>query len=94
MRSSKGFRKGTRSKLKKRTGEGFRIGEFLKEFKADQMVAVKLNPSSHKGMPHPRFEGKIGRVKEKRGNAYLVEISVGKTKKSVLAKPEHLKYVK
>ena len=51
MRSSKGFRSGTRNRLKKR-GESIRIAEFMKEFKADQRVAVRLNPSSHKGMPH------------------------------------------
>ncbi len=93
MRASKGFRRGTRSSLKKKAGEGFRISEFLKEFKTDQRVAIKINPSSHKGMPHPRFEGKIGKVKEKRGNAYLVEISVGKTNKNVIARAEHLKQV-
>ncbi len=94
MRASKGFRRGTRSRLKRTKGEGFRVGEFLKEFKIESRVAIKINPSSHKGMPHPRFEGNVGIVKEKRGSAYRVEISVGKTKKNVLAKPEHLKQIK
>lgn len=93
MRASKGFRRGTRRTLKKGK-EGFRVGEFLKEFRPEQRVAVKINPSSHKGMPHPRFEGKIGKVTEKRGNAYVVEISSGKTKKNVIARAEHLKQVK
>ena len=91
MRASKGFRRGTRSKLKGRRREKFKVGDFLKEFRPDEKVAINPRPSSQKGMPHPRFTGRIGRVKEKRGNSYVVEVSVGGSKRSVIARPEHLK---
>lgn len=94
MKASKGFRRGTRRRLSRKTRDKFRVGEFLKKFKKDDRVAVNINASSHKGMPHPRFEGKIGKVKEKRGDSYLVEISVGDSKKNIIARPEHLKHVK
>jgi len=94
MKASKGFRRGTRRRLKRKTREKFRIGNFLKEFKPEDRVAVNINPSSHRGMPHPRFEGKIGRIKERKGNAYTVEISMGKTRKNIVARPEHLKHIR
>lgn len=94
MKASKGFRRGTRRRLKRKTREKFKVGDFLRKFKPDERVAVNINPSSHKGMPHPRFEGKLGRIKEKRGDSYMVEISIGNAKKNIIARPEHLKHVK
>lgn len=94
MKASKGFRRGTRRRLKKGAREKFKVGDFIRNFRPDDRVAIKLNPSSHKGMPHPRFEGKVGKVKEKRGNSYVVEVMVGNSKKDVIARPEHLKYIR
>ena len=94
MKASKGFRRGTRRRLKRKTSEKFKVGDFLRKFKTDERVAVNINASSHKGMPHPRFEGKVGRIKEKRGDSYMVEIQIGNAKKNIIARPEHLKHVK
>ena len=94
MKASKGSRRGTKSKLKRRTRDKFRVADFLRTFNIDDRVAVKVNPSSQKGMPHPRFIGKIGKVNDKRGNSYVVEVSVGNSKKDITVRPEHLKHVK
>ena len=94
MKSSKGFRSGTRKKLRKKKRAKFKTEKFMKRFKIDQRVVIKQDPSSHKGMPHPRFKGMIGVVKEKRGEAYVVGIKLGNLEKSVIARPEHLKPIK
>ncbi len=94
MKASKGFRRGTRRRLKRKTREKFKVEDFLRKFKTDERVAVNINPSSHRGMPHPRFEGKVGRIKENRGDSYVVKISVGKSSKNIISRPEHLKHVK
>lgn len=94
MKASKGFRRGTRRRLKRRAGEKFKVADFLRNFRPDERVAIKLNPSSHKGMPHPRFEGKVGKIREKRGNSYVVEVMVGNSKRDIIARPEHLKRIK
>ena len=39
-----------------------------------------------------RRTGRI--IKEKRGDSYVVKISVGKSSKNIIARPEHLKHVK
>jgi large subunit ribosomal protein L21e len=88
-KKSKGFRSGTRKKLRQRTRPP--ITKFIQEFKKNQKVAILPEPSSHKGMPHPRFKGKMGRIIEKKGKSYIVEITDGNKKKKLIARPEHLK---
>ncbi|MFH1444930.1 MAG: 50S ribosomal protein L21e [Nanoarchaeota archaeon] len=90
-KTSKGSRTGTRSKLRQIKRAKFKSETFLKEFKKDDIVVIKIEPSSHKGMPFPKMNGKIGKIVGKRGNSYIINVLIGKTQKSVIAKPEHIK---
>jgi large subunit ribosomal protein L21e len=90
VRSSLGFRRSTRRKLKKSLRHKFKVTPYLREFKANDKVVIKIDPSSHKGMPFPKFKGATGVITERRGDAYLVEIRVGKSSKQVISRPEHL----
>ena len=58
-----------------------------------EKVCIDVDPSMHKGMPHPRFQGYTGEVEGKQGDAYKVGITVGKKHKTLLVLPEHLKKV-
>jgi large subunit ribosomal protein L21e len=92
---SHGFRCGTRSKLRKSPRERkLTVTKYLQQFKIGDYVAIVIEPSSHKGMPHPRFHGLTGRVVGKRGRAYIVQVREGSKIKTVFAYPEHLKAVK
>lgn len=89
VRRSQGFRTKTRKKLKgdyKKHG----ISRFLREFSINERVLIKIDPSSHKGMPHPRFHGRIGKIVERRGRAYVILVRDGNSYKKVIANPEHL----
>jgi len=88
-----GMRKKTRKKLKQKYKRQ-PITKFIKEFDIGQKVVIIPEPSSHKGMPSPRFKGKIGKIIEKRGKSYIVEIIDGKKKKRIISNPEHLKVFK
>lgn len=88
VKHSSGLRARTRNKLK---GGRFSIAEALQEFSPSEKVLVKINPAVHKGMPHPRFQGKQATVLEKRGRSFVVEIIDGNKAKQLIAKPEHLK---
>jgi len=50
-------------------------------------------PASQRGMPFPRYKGKVGVVVGRRGRSYLVELVDGKKKKTIISRPEHLKKV-
>ena len=91
---SKGPRLRTRKRLKQPSGYRPTITKFLQKFEIGEKVVIKQEPSSHKGMPHPRFKGLVGKVIAKRGKAYVVEVKVGKKIKKVISRPEHLKKLK
>lgn len=93
MRRSRGFRSKTRYKLKKsvRVGRTNPITKSIQSFHENDLVHIIIDPSVHKGQPHPRFHGKTGRVEEKRGRAYIVEINDGNKSKKLIIRPEHLK---
>ncbi len=83
-RRSHGLRSKTRKKLmsKKKVG----LTRYLQEFKEGERVHLVIDPSSRK-IPHPRFHGKTGVVKGRRGRAYIVAVE----NKILLVRPEHLK---
>ena len=93
VRKSKGFRSRTRKKLRREPSLRPTITKFLKEFKKDQNVIIDLESSSQKGMPHPRFKGRVGKIIGKRGKSYIIEILDGNKVKRLISRPEHLKAV-
>lgn len=92
-RKSRGFRSGTRQKLKQKPGYRPAITKFLQEFKKKQKVIILPEPSSQRGMPHSRFKGKSGKIVGKRGRSYIVEVKDGKKLKKIISRPEHLKVI-
>lgn len=93
MVRSKGFRRRTRSLLRKSPrNRGLQpLGGLLREYKLDDKVVVKINSSVHKGAPHRRYHGRIGRIVEKRGKAYVITIEDGGKNKTIIARPDHIK---
>jgi large subunit ribosomal protein L21e len=93
MPKSKGYRNRTRSLLRKERGSRSIVSPdiYLQEYKVNDKVIILANPSVHKGLPHRRYHGKIGRIVEIRGRGYVVEIIEGNKIKKITTGPEHLK---
>ena len=93
LRKSKGFRSGTRRLLSKKPRDRGKIslGRILHDYTPGDRVCVKIDPSVHGGMPHKRYHGKIGIVKERRGRSYILEMGMGSgvKYKEIIARPEH-----
>jgi large subunit ribosomal protein L21e len=91
-----GYRYRTRSLLRRKVRERGKTGlsKILREYVPGDRVVVKINPSIHKGMPHRRFHGKTGVIDERRGRAYVVNVSQGNAVKEIIVRPEHLEPVK
>ncbi len=88
-----GQRKKTRYKYKKdlrRRGIA-PVTAVIQEFEEGQKVHVVVDSSVQKGMPHRRFHGRTGQIIGKQGRAWVLEISDGRSKKIVVARPQHLK---
>lgn len=90
---TKGPRRRTRKKMRKSPRDKTTVNMFLEEFVNGENVLIKIEPSSHRSSPHPRFKGKAGIVAGRRGRAYLVEVRDGGLKKVVLTAPEHLRHL-
>jgi len=92
MKKSKGYRAETRRLLKKRPRERgkVRISKLLYEYEPGSPVVIKIDSSIHKGMPHRRYQGKIGKVVDKRGRSYVVSVTQGDAAKEIVVRPEHL----
>ncbi len=82
-------------KLKKRVREKGMppITKFLQEFDVGENVVIDIDSSQHKGMPHHRFQGRIGKVLGMQGDAYLVDVTEGSVHKVIIASPVHLKRI-
>lgn len=94
VKKSRGFRSKTRKKLKQRANYRPPITKFLQNFEIGQKVIIKLEPSSQRGMPHPRYVGRVGEVIGKRGRSFIIKIKNGNIIKKIIARPEHLKVVR
>ena len=92
-RKAKGPRAGTRRLLARKEKRKLTVNDVMKQFDIGDYVAIKINPSVEKGRPHPRFYGRTGRIVDKRGMAYVVEVRDGGKMKKIIVRPEHLKAV-
>jgi large subunit ribosomal protein L21e len=92
MTKSKGYRKRTRSLLRKKTREHGKLSlsKLLQEYKPGNKVVIKIDSSIHKGMPHRRYHGKVGVIVAKRGKSYEINITQGDCVKEIIVRPEHL----
>lgn len=93
VKKSKGFNFRTRkifSKHPRKRGLPS-LSRTLANYEVNSKVNIVIEPSVQKGRPHRRFHGKTGVVLEKRGQAYLIQVSDGKSFKKIIARPEHLK---
>jgi large subunit ribosomal protein L21e len=82
--------------MRKRVREKGKLGlsRLLADYKEGERVVIKIDSAIHKGLPHKRYQGKVGMVTGKRGRSYLVEIPFKKKVKTIITPPEHLKKLK
>ena len=79
-----GLRRKTRYKFRKekRSRGKISITRYLQSFSVGDRVYLGVEPAVQKGMYHPRFMGKAGTVKGKRGRCYEILINdIGRKKR-------------
>jgi len=93
MQRSKGQRQGTRYILKRSKSERGRlnIARVMHQYAVGDRVAVVLDGGQQKGMPHRRFNGRSGRISGQQGRAWVVKLKDGNMRKTVVARPDHLR---
>lgn len=88
MPKSHGYRRRTRSLLRAQSKKG--LSSLLVEYELDDKVVIKIDPTQVKGMPHRRFNGLVGTVKEVGRRAVTLEVPVGDKVKTLVARKEHV----
>ncbi|HUH99913.1 MAG TPA: hypothetical protein VLY65_02620 [Nitrososphaerales archaeon] len=88
MGRSKGYRRRTRALMKKRTSTG--LSHILADYQPDQKVVIKVDSTQVKGMPHRRFNGLVGVVRETGRRAVTIDVMVGDKVKTVISRKEHI----
>lgn len=93
MKRSKGQRMGTRSILRRRKSEKsqLNIARVMYEYNEGDRVAIVLDGGQQQGMPHRRFHGRTGFIQSRQGRAWVVAVKDGNMRKTVVARPEHLR---
>ena len=66
------------------------IPSLVKRLDLGNMVVITPK-GNFRDIPHPRYRGRIGKIVEKRGSAYVVEFDVSKSmKRQVIVPQRHL----
>jgi len=88
MARSHGYRRRTRSLLRKRESTG--LSHILTDYTPGQNVVIKIDSTQVKGMPHRRFNGLVGVVKETGRRSVIINVNVGDKVKTVISRKEHI----
>jgi len=93
LKRSKGYRSKSRGILRRPPRQrGQRsLGYILREYEVGEKVGLYVDPSTHAGEPHRRYHGKTGKIMGKRGSSYLVQVRDGRSLKTVIVRPEHIR---
>lgn len=91
VKRSKGFSsKGTKAT---RFRKKLTVNDLIRPFNPGDSVVIAIK-SYFKGLPHSRYNGRGGKIVEKRGGCYIVRVRDGKMMKNLTISPVHLNKVK
>ncbi|MDE1810503.1 MAG: hypothetical protein KGH66_00460 [Candidatus Micrarchaeota archaeon] len=65
------------------------INEIINDIKVGESVAI-VPKGNFSNIPHPRYRGRIVKVVEKRGSAYVVELKMINARKTLIVPGIHL----
>ncbi len=69
-----------------------RVRDIIKDYKIGDRVAI-VPKGNTANIPHPRYKGKVGVIKEKRGRGYVVEINSMRSKKLIIVHSIHVEKI-
>jgi len=90
---SHGYRRKTRHLLQADESKRRGLTPLLREYKVSDKVIIDIDPRQVKGMPHRRFQGKVGVVEEVGRRTLVIRVPIGDKVKKVIARLEHVKPV-
>jgi len=86
---SHGFRHKSRSVMTKEAPRG--VSFLLREYSVGDQALVIIDPRQHKGLPHRRYHGKVGRVTEMGRRSVTLDVKLGNKTKTLITRLDHVK---
>ncbi len=86
---SHGFRHKSRNIMTKNAPRG--VSFLLREYRVGEQALVIIDPRQHKGLPHRRYHGKVGRVIEVGRRSVTLHIKLGNKTKTLITRLDHIK---
>ncbi len=86
---SHGFRHKSRSIMTKKAPRG--VSFLLREYQVGEQALVIIDPRQHKGLPHRRYHGKVGRVTNVGRRSVTLDIKLGNKTKTLITRLDHIK---
>ncbi len=86
---SHGFRHKSRNIMTKSGPRG--VSFLLREYQVGQQALVIIDPRQHKGLPHRRYHGKVGIVKNVGRRSVTLDVKLGNKTKTLITRLDHIK---
>ena len=86
---SHGFRYKSRSVLTKSATRG--VSFLLRQYNVGDRVLIQIDSRQHKAMPHRRYHGKVGSIKEVGRRSVVLNVKLGDKTKTLITRFDHIK---
>ncbi len=86
---SHGFRHKSRSIMTKKAPRG--VSFLLRRYVENERALVIIDPRQHKGLPHRRYHGKVGIIKQVGRRTLTLDIKLGNKSKTLITRFDHVK---
>ncbi|OHE56375.1 MAG: hypothetical protein A3K61_06510 [Thaumarchaeota archaeon RBG_16_49_8] len=77
--------------MKKDSKHAHGLSNILTRYSVNDEVVIDIDPSQVKGMPHRRFQGKVGVVEEIRPRSLVIRLPIGNKMKQISPRLEHIR---
>ena len=86
---SHGFRHKSRNVMTKSAPRG--VSFLLRDYQVGQQALVIIDPRQHKGLPHRRYHGKVGRLTNVGRRSVTMDVKLGNKTKTLITRLDHIK---
>ena len=86
---SHGFKHKSRSVMTKNKSRG--VSFMMIDYSVGDRALVIIDPRQHKGLPHRRYHGKVGTIKQVGRRAITLDVKLGDKTKTLITRLDHIK---
>ncbi len=86
---SYGFKHKSRNVMTKKNPRG--VSFLLREYHEGEQALIIIDPRQHKGLPHRRYHGKVGRIINVGRRAVTLHVKLGNKTKTLITRFDHIK---